>query len=196
MVHNLRTKETIDVQATGTPSPGDRTATSACRSSMMGCGMGKKGLQGILQMAACCGAPLLLLFVLPVIGSALGGLGVSVLNTLAHLACPVGMAVMMWMMRRAQQASPQQAAQGQSTLPQVASTAPVTPQEGTIRADLTDARDTVVTLPSRPQAQVVTPLRSANGHQLARPTLAVNGHQAVAQPVGNRGTQAVVLPQE
>jgi hypothetical protein len=86
MADNPRTQETPDVQSTATASPGDRA--TACRSGMMGCGMGKKGLKGLLLMAACCGAPLLLILVLPVVGSALGSLGVSALHTLALLACP------------------------------------------------------------------------------------------------------------
>src|SRR5574341_1662446 len=76
-------------QFNGAPSPGDRAATSECRSGMMACGMGNKGLKGLLLMAACCGAPLLLLLALPLLGFTLGGLGASVVNTLAVLACPI-----------------------------------------------------------------------------------------------------------
>ena len=98
-----RQKASTGTQSTGNPSPGDRAATSGCRGGMMACGMGNKGLKGLLLLAACCGAPLLLVLALPVVGSALGGLGASAVNTLALLACPVGMVLMMWLLMRGQQ---------------------------------------------------------------------------------------------
>ena len=198
MADNPRTKNTTDLQSPATASPGDHATATACRSGMMGCGMGKKGIKGLLLMAACCGAPLLLILVLPVVGSALGGLGVSALNVLALLACPVGMALMMWMMMRGQQTAPQQAAPEQPALPQRVSTAPAAPQEGTILADLTDiaeAGDATVTPPSHTPEQVVTLSQRANGHQRARQPQAGNGRQATAQPVEKNGIQAVALPQ-
>lgn len=195
MADNPRTQETTDGQSTTTAPPNDRATATACRSGMMGCGMGKKGLKGMLLMAACCGAPLLLILVLPVVGSALGSLGVSALNTLALLACPVGMALMMWMMMRAQQAASQQAAPEQTPLPQVVSTAPVALQEEAIRADIAEAEDTTVTPSSHTPERGGTSPQSANGHQPVRPPLAVNGQQATTQPVEKNGTQVATLSQ-
>jgi cytoskeletal protein RodZ len=156
--------------------------------------MGKKGLKGMLLMAACCGAPLLLLLVLPVVGSALGGLGVSALSTLALLACPVGMGLMMWLMMRGQQAGPQQPAQEQRTLSQEANVATVQPQEEALLPDSTEAGEATVT--SSTQEQEVAPVRRTNGHQPAQPTLAGNGQRTVAQPLEHRETPAATLSQE
>jgi hypothetical protein len=65
--------------------------------------MGSRDLKGLLLMAACCAAPLLLLLALPVLGTILGGHSAPAVSALAVLACPVGMALMMWMMRRRRQ---------------------------------------------------------------------------------------------
>ena len=140
MAKNLQ-KETTDIPSTGNASPGGHAVPSECRSGMMACGMGHQGLKGLLMMAACCGAPLVLVLALPVLGSALGGFGGSVVNTLAPLACPVGMVLMMWLMRRGQQAG----------APQPAPTPPVA-------------------LPPLVHAEVVTSPRSVNGQQAAAPT--------------------------
>src|SRR6266571_1179949 len=213
MTENPHVQETTQVQATGTtfpatasaegaqlngrPSSGDRAATSECRSSMTACGMGHKGLKGLLLMAACCGAPLLLFLALPVLGSALGGAGTSVVPILAALACPVGMALMMWLMMRGQQAGAHQPAHTQHVaLPPVATTASAGPQEA---GALPDPPHTMaVTLTPLPLAQeeVVTPSRSVNGHQTARPTLTVNGQQAAAPTPTASRTQAATPPQE
>ena len=86
-------------QATDTTAPGGSTAASEDRSAMMACGMGAKGLKGLFLMAACCAVPLLLLLTLPVLGGVVGDRGAPVVSTLAGLACPLGMALMMWRMR-------------------------------------------------------------------------------------------------
>ena len=65
----------------------------------MACRMGHWGLKGLVLMTACCAAPLLLLLVLPVLGAGLGGRIALSGKTLAVFACPIGMALMMWMMR-------------------------------------------------------------------------------------------------
>ena len=194
---NTRPKELTDTQSTGNTSPGDRATTLECRSGMMACGMGNKGLKGLLLMAACCGAPLLLLLALPLLGSALGGLGVSVVNTLALLACPIGMVLMMWLMMRGQQAGADQAAQTQPVaLPPVATIASAGPQEV---GELPDPPPTMaVTLTPLPLAheEVVTPPRSVNGHQMARPTLTVNDQQAAAPTPAASRTEAATPPQK
>ena len=129
MIDNQQTPKTTDVQSSDNMPPDDRAATPECRSGMMACCMGKKGLKGMLLMAACCGAPVLLFLALPLVGSALGGLGTSTVRTLALLACPVGMVLMAWMMMRGQRAGAPQSAQTPSaSLAQAASTAPP-PQE-------------------------------------------------------------------
>ena len=157
---NTRRKELTDTQSTGNTSPGDPAATSECRSGMMACGMGRKGLKGLLLMAACCGAPLLLVLALPVVGSALGGLGASAVNTLALLACPVGMVLMMWLMMRGQRAGADQPAQTQPVaLPPVAETASAEPQEVGGLPDPPYTMEATLTPPPLAQEEVVTPPR-------------------------------------
>lgn len=150
MADTLRTKATIDVQSTGNASSGDHTEASACRSGMMACCMGKKGLKGLVLMAACCGAPVLLLLALPMVGSAVGGFGASAVRMLAIIACPVGVALILWMMMRGQQAETPQPAQTQpASLTQAASTASVEPQEAAILSDIPDVGEPSVTPPPR-----------------------------------------------
>ena len=112
MAENPYGKTKPNVQATDTTAPGGSTAASEGRSAMMACGMGTKGLKGLFLMAAYCAAPLLLLLALPVLGGALGGRSAPVVSTLAGLACPIGMALMMWKMR-SQREGIQQPAPGQ-----------------------------------------------------------------------------------
>ena len=196
MAHT-RQKESTDTQSTGNTSPGDRAATSECRSGMMACGMGNKGLKGLLLMAACCGAPLLLVLALPVVGSALGGLGASAVNTLALLACPVGMVLMMWLMMRGQRAGADQPAQTQPVaLPPVATTASAGPQEAGELLDPPHTMAAALAPPPLAHEEVVTPPRSLNGYQTARPTLTGNGQQAAAPTPADSKTQVATLPQE
>ena len=194
MAENLDTTKTSDVQATAQRSPGDHPAASECRSGMMACGMGHKGLKGLLLMAACCGAPLLLFLALPVLGSALGGAVTAVVPVLGALACPVGMALMMWLMMRGQQAGAHQPASPQPVaLPPAATTASVGPQEAGDLPDDPPAIPSPAAPPSLVQAEMVTAPRSVNGHQTARPALPINGQPAAAPTVTR--TQAATSPQ-
>jgi hypothetical protein len=82
-----------------TMAPGGRTVASEGRSASMACRMPQRGFKGLVLMMACCAAPLLLVLALPVLGIRLeGGIALSV-HTLAVFACPVGMTLMMWIMR-------------------------------------------------------------------------------------------------
>ncbi len=61
----------------------------------------KSTLKGMLMMALCCAAPLLLLAAIPFLGTLFGSLaavGSRLLSIVAALACPVGMFLMMRMM--------------------------------------------------------------------------------------------------
>ena len=61
----------------------------------------KSTLKGMLMMAICCAAPILLLAAIPFLGAAFGSLaavGSGLLSVVALLACPVGMFLMMRMM--------------------------------------------------------------------------------------------------
>jgi hypothetical protein len=63
----------------------------------------KKTLKGMLMMAVCCAAPLLLLAAIPFLAATFGSLaalGTGLLNIVALLACPVGMYLMMRMMMK------------------------------------------------------------------------------------------------
>jgi hypothetical protein len=196
MADTLDTIKT-DVQSTAQRSPGDQAAASECRRGLMACGMGHKGLKGLLLMAACCGAPLLLLLALPVLGSALGGAVTAVVPLLAALACPVGMVLMMWLMMRGQQARADQPAPTQPVaLPSVATTVAAGPREVGERLDSPPTTATPLAPLPLVHAEVVSPPRSVNGHQTARPALPVNGQQVVAPtPVATR-RQAPPLTQE
>jgi len=63
----------------------------------------KNTLKGMLMMAICCAAPLLLLAAIPFVAATFGSLaalGTGLLNIIALLACPVGMYLMMRMMMK------------------------------------------------------------------------------------------------
>jgi hypothetical protein len=194
MVENLDTTKTSDVQATAQKSPGDQAAASECRGGMMGCGMGHKGLKGLLLMAACCGAPLLLVLAVPALGATLGGAVTAILPLLAALACPVGMVLMMWLMLRGQQAGAPQPAPAQPVaLPPAATAASVGPRETGALPDDPPAIPAPFAPPPLVQAEGVTAPHSVHGHQTARPALPVNGQPAAAL-TGTR-TQAATPPQ-
>jgi len=62
----------------------------------------KRTLKGMLMMAVCCAAPLLLFAVIPFLAATMGSLaaaGSGLLSVSALLACPVGMFFMMRMMK-------------------------------------------------------------------------------------------------
>ena len=61
----------------------------------------KRTVKGMLLMAVCCAAPLLLLAAIPflaVTSNSFAGMGSGLLSIVALLACPVGMYLMMRMM--------------------------------------------------------------------------------------------------
>ena len=59
---------------------------------------GKSWVKGPIGMAICCAAPLLLFAAIAVFGFSLGAIASGALSSLALLACPVGMYLMMRMM--------------------------------------------------------------------------------------------------
>ena len=63
------------------------------------CQVQNKGwLKGMPPMAICCGVPVLLLAAISLFGISLAGVGGTLLNLAAVLACPLGMYLMMRMM--------------------------------------------------------------------------------------------------
>jgi hypothetical protein len=123
--------------------------------------MGKQGLKGMLLMAACCGAPLLILLVLPLAGTTLGGVGASALSMLAYLACPIGMALMMWMMLRGQRAEAPESGQAQPDLPAQESGAASEPLLGApVLQDMPNTNEAVGIPSTRDQVDLVTPPHS------------------------------------
>jgi hypothetical protein len=179
MTDNLRTQETQDMQPAANTSSDNRTDTSTCRRGMMGCGMGQQGLKGMLLMAACCGAPLLILLVLPLMGTALGGVGASALSTLAYLACPIGMVLMMWMMMRGQQAEAPEAVQAQPDRSRQETRETSEPQpEAPVLQDTPNTNEAVGLPSTRDQVDLITPPRRDNGQEPVPPAVTSNGSQA------------------
>ena len=62
--------------------------------------LGKSWVKGMLGMAVCCAAPLLLFAAIAVFGFSLEAIASGALSSLALLACPFGMYLMMRMMMR------------------------------------------------------------------------------------------------
>lgn len=105
MTNDGRQNAPAEVQ--GADSPDNKATVPAPGGTGASCHQGG-GLKGFLKMAACCAAPILLLAALPYFGGALGVTEASLLSTLALLACPAGMAFMVWRMSRQQAAVPSQ----------------------------------------------------------------------------------------
>jgi hypothetical protein len=145
----------------------------------MKCGMSHKGLKGLLLMVACCGIPLALLLALPVLGASVGGFGISAISILAVLVCPVGMAVMMWMMMRGQDngaAKPERTTVVSSTLVGGASSQPL---EAAGLSDLSGDREaTLTSLPPTDGKEIIKSSRPVNSQQEAMSTSAGGGKQA------------------
>lgn len=57
-------------------------------------------LKGMLMMALCCGAPILLVAAITLFGVSLGAMASGALSLVVILACPVGMYLMMRMMMK------------------------------------------------------------------------------------------------
>lgn len=72
-------------------------ATSAVTATPVYKGMTFKGM---LMMAVCCGAPILLLAAVALFGVSLAGAGSALMSVALVLACPVGMYLMMRMMMK------------------------------------------------------------------------------------------------
>ena len=88
------------IRLEGSVSSGDSSAAEVeAVNDPAVCKMERKGrLKGILPMAICCTAPLLLVGAVALFGISLGALATGFLNLAALLACPVGMYLMMRMM--------------------------------------------------------------------------------------------------
>lgn len=81
----------------------ENSTTSAVKTEKgsVACPMqGKSWVKGVLGMAICCAAPLLLFAAIAVFGFSLGAIASGALTLVALLACPVGMYLMMRMMMR------------------------------------------------------------------------------------------------
>ena len=60
-------------------------------------------LKGILMMALCCGAPVLLVAAITLFGISLGAMASGAVSLAAILVCPVGMYLIMRMMMRSKE---------------------------------------------------------------------------------------------
>ena len=61
---------------------------------------GKSWIKGVLAMAVCCAAPLLLVAGIAFFGLSVGAIASGAVSLVALVACPVGMYVMMRMMMK------------------------------------------------------------------------------------------------
>jgi hypothetical protein len=98
MADQFERKERVETPAISS-AEGAETVESADVSQ----GENKRTLKGMLMMAICCAAPLLLLAAIPFLGLTFGSfaaIGSGLLSIVALLACPVGMYLMMRMMMK------------------------------------------------------------------------------------------------
>ncbi|MEX0806897.1 MAG: hypothetical protein WD688_26780 [Candidatus Binatia bacterium] len=91
MADNFNAKETAGTPAVSSIEHSETTAENPSQ------GEKKWTLKGMLMMAVCCAAPLLLLAAIPFLGFTFGS---GLLSIVALLACPVGMFLMMRMMMK------------------------------------------------------------------------------------------------
>ncbi|MBI4527043.1 MAG: hypothetical protein HY695_24875 [Deltaproteobacteria bacterium] len=89
--------EENDLTLQGPPAVEGKDGSTACKMPA------KDWLKGILPMAICCAAPLLLIAAIPILGltfGSLAGIASGLLSVVAVLACPVAMYLMMRMMMK------------------------------------------------------------------------------------------------
>jgi hypothetical protein len=103
MADNFNSQESAGSSAVSSPAVAPTEQAGAVKEVNVPQGEKKGTLKGMLMMAICCAAPLLLLAAIPFLGAAFGSLaavGSGLLSIVALLACPVGMFLMMRMMMK------------------------------------------------------------------------------------------------